>query len=124
MQPRISWNFPFAGFIVLLMSLLTNAGAPLPASGPIVSELAAIQQAITNFMTTHNFEAGTIALMKNSKMVLRQGYGWRDTNKTMVLHPDNLFRLASVSKPITGSAIKKLVSAGQISTSIKVYSYL
>jgi CubicO group peptidase (beta-lactamase class C family) len=120
MKPRISWKIAIAGSFVSLAS----AGAPLPASGPIVPELAPLQQAMTNFMTTHSFEAGTIALMKNSKMVLRQGYGWRDTNKTIVIHPDNLFRLASVSKTITGSAINKLVSAGQISASTKVYSYL
>jgi CubicO group peptidase (beta-lactamase class C family) len=79
---------------------------------------------MTNYMATHGFEAGTLALMRSSKLVLRQGYGWRDTYKTNVLHPDNLFRLASVSKTITGSAIRKLVNAGKFTTSTKVYSYL
>ena len=98
--------------------------SPVPASGPTVPELAPIEQAMTSYMSNHQFEAGTIALMHDSKLVLRQGYGWRDTNFTRVIHPDNLFRLASVSKTITAAAIYKMVDAGLLSTSTKVYSLL
>src|ERR1039457_445077 len=78
-----------------------NANAQTYGSGPIVPELAPLEQAMTNFLSAHQFEAGTLALMRDSKLVFRQGYGWRDTNFTTVIHPDNLFRLASVSKTIT-----------------------
>jgi CubicO group peptidase (beta-lactamase class C family) len=96
----------------------------LPASGPTVPELAPLEQAMTNCMVTNNFKAGTIALMKNSRLVFRQGYGWRDTNLSVVIHPDNIFRLASVSKPITISAITKLVNDGKLTMNTKVYSFL
>jgi N-acyl-D-amino-acid deacylase len=102
----------------------TGLPATLPASGPIVPELAPLQEAMTNYLFTHHFAAGTIALMHDSKLVLREGYGWRDTNFTTVIHPDNLFRLASVSKMLTASAIYKLVDAGKISTDTKIDSYL
>jgi len=124
MKAQVNRATLFAGLVALWASALRSAGAALPASGPIVPELAPLEQAMTNYLATHGFEAGTIALMKDSKLVLRQGYGWRDAYKTNALHPDNLFRLASVSKPITGSAIRKLVNAGQFSTSTKVYAYL
>jgi CubicO group peptidase (beta-lactamase class C family) len=105
---------------------LQGTGIPMnwPASGPIVPELAPLEYAMTNYLATHGFRAGTIALMYNSKLVFRQGYGWKDTNFTSVIHPDNLFRLASVSKMLTASAIYKLVDAGKISTSTPIYSYL
>jgi hypothetical protein len=95
-----------------------------PATGPIVPELAPLQQAMTNYLVSHQFEAGTIALMHDSKLVLREGYGWRDTNFTTLIHPDNLFRLASVSKMLTASAIQKLVDQGKITTGMTVYDYL
>ena len=76
-----------------------------------------MQQAMTNFMTQFQYSAGTLALMKDSKLVFRTGYGWRDTNKTIVIHPDNLFRLASVSKTITDVAIHKLVAEGRLTYS-------
>lgn len=110
--------------ILLLCAWRCLAQPVPPASGPIVPELAPLEQAMTNYLVTHHFEAGTLALMHDSKLVLRQGYGWRDTNLGIVIHPDNLFRLASVSKMFTASAIQKLVNAGKITTGTKIYSYL
>ncbi len=113
---------PFGAGIMYLQGV----GAPTdrPGSGPIVPELAPLEQAMTNFLAAHNFESGTLALMKDSKLVFRQGYGWRDTNFTTVIHPDNLFRLASVSKTLTASAIYKLIGAGKFTTNTTIYSYL
>ena len=102
----------------------TGIPAARPASGPIVPELAPLEEAMTNYLVSHQFEAGTIALMYNSLLVFRQGYGWRDTNFTQVIHPDNLFRLASVSKMLTASAITQLMDEGVISNGTLVYSYL
>lgn len=113
---------PFGGIIVHLRGV--GIPAARPGSGPVVPELGALEQAMTNYLVAHQFEAGTIALMHDSKLVLRQGYGWRDTNFTTVIHPDNIFRLASVSKMLTASAIQKLVDGGKITTSTKIYSYL
>ena len=105
---------------------LQGVGVPTnrPGTGPIVPELAPLESAMTNFLNAHNFSAGTLALMKDSKLVFRQGYGWRDTHFNSVIHPDNLFRLASVSKTLTASCIYKLVAAGKITTSTKIYDYL
>jgi CubicO group peptidase (beta-lactamase class C family) len=113
---------PYGGGIFYLQGV----GMPdnRPGSGPVVPELAPLESAMTNFLVAHNFEAGTLALMKDSKLVFRQGYGWRDNNFTKVIHPDNLFRLASVSKMLTASSIYKLVAAGKITTSTKIYDYL
>jgi N-acyl-D-amino-acid deacylase len=41
-----------------------------------------------------------------------------------VIHPDNLFRLASVTKMLTASSIYKLIAAGKITTSTKIYDYI
>ena len=104
------------------ITYLQGVGAPTnrPGSGPIVPELAPLESAMTNFLAAYNFEAGTLALMHDSKLVFRQGYGWRDTNFTAVIHPDNLFRLASVSKTITASAIYKLIGAGKFTTNTTI----
>jgi len=105
---------------------LQGVGMPAnrPGTGPVVPELARLESAMTNFLIAHNFDAGTLALMKDSKLVFRQGYGWRDAHFTTVIHPDNLFRLASVSKMLTASAIYKLVAAGKITPGTKIYDYL
>src|ERR1051325_5729808 len=79
---------------------------------------------MTNVMATLQYSAGTLALMKASKLVLRTAHCWRDTNKTLVINRVNLFRLASVSKTITAVAVHKLVNAGRLSYSPPIYSYL
>lgn len=109
---------------LLVATAIVLGANPTEAGGPLVPELLPLEQAMTNFMAGRGFNTGTLALMKDSKLVFRQGYGWRDANLTIPTHPDNLFRLASVSKPITGSAIRKLFNAGVISPSTKIYSYL
>src|SRR5580765_4744994 len=96
------------GFIVCLCLGVGIGSAQTYGTGPIVHELAPLESAMTNYLAAHQFGAGTLALMHGSKLVLRQGYGWRDSNFTTVIHPDNLFRLASVSKMLTESAIYKL----------------
>jgi CubicO group peptidase (beta-lactamase class C family) len=108
------------------ITYLQGVGAPTnrPGSGPVVTELAPLEQAMTNFLAAHQFEAGTLALMHDSKLVFRQGYGWRDTNFSKVIHPDNLFRLASVTKTLTASAIYKLIAAGNFTTNTTIYAYL
>ncbi len=113
---------PYGGGILYLQGVAMPTNRP--GSGPVVPELAPLESAMTNFLVAHNFAAGTLALMKDSKLVLRQGYGWRDNHFTKVIHPDNLFRLASVSKMLTASSIYKLVAAGKITTSTRIYDYL
>jgi CubicO group peptidase (beta-lactamase class C family) len=115
-------NPPFGPSIVNVHGI--GLPSARPATGPIVPELAPLQVAMTNYLVTHQFEAGTLALMYDTKLVFREGYGWRDTNFTTVIHPDNLFRLASVSKMLTSSAIAKLVDEGYITTNTLVYNYL
>ena len=55
-----------------------------PGTGPIVPELAPLEQAMTSFLAAHNFSAGTLALMKDSKLVFRQGYGWQSWSQSTV----------------------------------------
>ena len=114
---------PLAFSVCLLLSIGIGS-AQTYGSGPIVPELAPLESAMTNYLAAHQFEAGTLALMHGGKLVFRQGYGWRDPNLTAVIHPDNLFRLASVSKMLTESAIYKLVDAGKITLNTLAYSYL
>lgn len=121
LRPAIFW---WLSLLIVVPYFLRASGAALPVSGPIVPELQPLADAMTNFMSPRSFEAGTIALMKDDLLVLRQGFGWQNQSKTAVIHPDAIMRLASVCKPLTGSAITKLVKDGRLSYDTKVYSLL
>src|SRR2546426_8827608 len=65
---------PWAALAALLLLALGRAGLAAglpPASGLIVPELQPLEQAMTNFMAGFQYSAGTLALMKDSKLVLR-----------------------------------------------------
>jgi len=119
--------------ILLLLSATLRAAEPvdpqptarqLPATGPFVEYLAPVDAIMRSTMTEHHTLSGTIALMIDGRLVLREGYGWSSADCTIVTHPDTLFRLASVSKTLTHSAIEKLIQAGAIKRDMLVYPYL
>ncbi len=72
------------------------ADSALPASGPLVSQFSQVETVMRDVMAKHGVRAGTVAIMKDSKLVLREGFGWADANRTIVIHPDNLFRITAI----------------------------
>ena len=55
----------------------------------------------------------TIAISQNDKLVFAKSYGFGDMQAPQLTHPDDLYRLASDSKQLTGVAILKLIHDGQ-----------
>ena len=128
-------GFKFAAFFVLsLLSSLTfssssssqgisNAASPtiLPVTGIPVPELAAYDQVMQQYMEDRSIKAGALAVMKDGLIVFELGYGWRDQAGQIPLVYNDLFRWASIIKPVTAASIKKLADAGQLNTSDKVF---
>ena len=56
-------------------------------------------------MLDRQITAGTLAVMKDGEILLERGYGWLDEERTTLLPPDALLRLASVVKPMTAAAV-------------------
>ena len=55
----------------------------------------------------------TIAISQNDKLVFAKSYGFEDMQAPRLTHPDDLYRLESDSKQLTGVAILKLIHDGQ-----------
>lgn len=102
---------------------LRNIGG-IPVSGAPVPQLEVFDRAIVKFMRDRNIPAGTLAVMKNGRLLLAHGYGYSNHTRKQITPPESLMRIASVSKPITAAAIKKLMREGKISANTKVFSML
>ena len=50
-----------------------------------------------------------VAIVKDEKLIFAKGYGYADVEAKISASPEQLFRIASVSKLITAVAIMKLV---------------
>ena len=62
-----------------------------------------------SFMEARKVPGGALAVVKDRRLVYARGYGWADREAKIPVKPDSLFRIASVSKPITAVAVMKLV---------------
>lgn len=63
----------------------------------------------------------SLAIVKDGKLVYAKGYGYGIKEKKEIASATSLFRLASVSKPITSVAIMKLVEKGKLKLSDKIF---
>src|SRR5688572_23076083 len=84
----------------------------LPITGQAVPELASFDQIFPALMKTWKIPGGAVAVTFQGRLVYARGYGYADTLAKTPVAPDALFRIASVSKPITAVAALKLAEQG------------
>ena len=79
-----------------------------------------IRQAVQNFMTAYNVPGVSIAMTRNGALMFARGFGTADGAGTPVV-PSHLFRIASVSKPITAIAVFRAIEAGLLALTDRVF---
>jgi CubicO group peptidase (beta-lactamase class C family) len=92
-------------------------------TGPVVAELSVLDETMKNFMQSKNISAGSLAITHNSKLVFARGYTWSKADSP-VTEPSSLFRIASLSKPITSAGVLKLVEERRLGLDDKVMEIL
>jgi CubicO group peptidase (beta-lactamase class C family) len=76
-------------------------------------------------LATHDIAGATIAVVKNGQVLLAKGYGYADVEKkTPVSAEETLFRVGSVSKLFTWTAVMQLVEEDKLNLDSDVNSYL
>jgi len=76
------------------------------------ADIGFIDGKIQAYMQKHNLPGMSIGVVKDGRLVFAKGYGFADTQNQVKVNPAHLFRIASVSKPITGVAIMNLIEEG------------
>lgn len=80
-----------------------------------------VDTVVARFMKKYDVPGMSIAIAKDGKLVYAKGYGYANTTTGEKVTPSHLFRIASVSKPITAVAVLQLVETGQLSLDAKVF---
>ena len=91
-------------------------------TGPKVPELEGFDRMMREFMQARNIPGGSLAVTRDRRLVLARGYTGMDDG--YVVQPTSLFRIASISKPITAAAVMTLVQAGKLSLDAKMVDVL
>jgi len=88
--------------------------ADIPVSGAAVPGMGSYDQIIPDLMRKYAIPGGAVAVARDGKLIYARGFGYADVENKTPVQPDALFRIASVSKPITSAAIMKLVEEGKL----------
>jgi CubicO group peptidase (beta-lactamase class C family) len=92
----------------------TPAQPVIAISGAAVPGMASYDQVITAFMRKLSIPGGAVAVMRDGRLIYARGFGYADVENKTPVQPDALFRIASVSKTLTATAIMKLVEDGRL----------
>jgi CubicO group peptidase (beta-lactamase class C family) len=79
---------------------------------------------IQGFLEKHRLPGGAVAITDEGRLIYACGFGFADVDTRQPVRPDSLFRIASISKPITAVAVMQLVETGKLELDSPVLSVL
>lgn len=99
----------------LLAAVAVDSHAGLPVTGVPVSELSMFDDAMQTFMQANGITAGVLAVSRDGCVIYHRGFGWSFYSAPLRPLPEIApFRLASLEKPFTSAAVRKLVDDGAL----------
>jgi N-acyl-D-amino-acid deacylase len=94
------------------------------SSGEDDERFASFDRLMHEFMKEHSVPGASIAVTDKGRVVFARGYGYSDVVAKEVVQPANLFRIASISKPITAVAILQLIEQKKLKLDDTVFEVL
>jgi len=96
----------------------------IEVTGIPVAAMSSFDRVMVGLMMKWGIPGGALAVVKDGRLVLAHGYGLADTDAEQLVQPDSLFRICSISKPITAVAILKLLEEGRLNLDDKAFAIL
>jgi CubicO group peptidase (beta-lactamase class C family) len=121
-------NFPFylffliSGFELAIYSCSQpqKANEPIPV-GFLPDNIKTVDSLVGVFMQKYNVPGLSFTIARNDSIKIERCYGYADKDTKELMHPGNRFRIASISKSFTATAIMKLVEQGKLHLRDKVF---
>jgi N-acyl-D-amino-acid deacylase len=96
----------------------------VPVTGIAHPRLAPFDALLTSFLKRHQIPGAALAVTKDGRLVHARGFGYADVEAKTLVRPRSRFRIASISKPFTATAILMLVDQGKLRLDARVYDVL
>ena len=110
-------------FVAVLASC-QSCGTSAPPDDTGVTAEESFERVVTALMSKWNIPGGAVALARNGVPVMTAAYGTADKSASSPVTDDSLFRIASLSKPVTAAAILKLREAGLVDLGARAFDIL
>lgn len=91
-----------------------------PISGIANPELSPFDQLMTSFIEENKVPGASLAVTRFGKLIYARGFGLAEVHTKEIVEPGSLFRIASVSKPITAVAVLQLIQKGKLKFDDKI----
>ena len=92
--------------------------------GMIADSLAKIEDMVNSFVDANKYPGAVTLIAKNGKIIYESAIGWSDSARTEPYRKDHLFRMASMTKPLTSVAAMQLIEAGKLNLDDPVGNYI
>ncbi|MGD9342179.1 MAG: serine hydrolase domain-containing protein [Chromatiales bacterium] len=112
---------------VALIVLATGCGGGGGGSAPPATQSGGVERidaAMQDVMRRYSPPGIAVAVVRQAKLVFADAYGSADLGGREPLQPDHLFRVASVSKPISGIAALRAAEEGLLEIEAKAFEIL
>lgn len=91
-----------------------HTGGRIISTGRTDPRLKPLDNLMTTFLKQHNVPGASLAVMRHGRLVYSRGFGFADVDNKEPVQADSLFRIASISKPITAVAVLQLQDRGKL----------
>lgn len=107
---------------VLLGGLLCSLGVTAVAA--VSRPFESTQELIHNELRDHSIPSLSVAVARDGKILWEQGFGWADRERRLPATEHTAYPVASVTKPLTATALMTLVQAGKVDLDRPANDYL
>jgi len=122
----------FQSFLLLLFSLfsfyvsaqLDFGKSDLESVGFSSTKLSVLDSIMHAYVDNNDFSAIQTAIVKNGKIIHYDSYGYSEIATKKNLREDDIFRIASMTKPIVSVALMKLYEEGHFKLNDPVYKFI
>jgi CubicO group peptidase (beta-lactamase class C family) len=100
--------------VVALVASIASAQPVFTVTGQEVPAMAEFDEIMQDHMQRYDLDGAVLVITLNGRLIFARGYTWAAPGAE-VITPTHLFRIASMSKPITSVAIHQLIERGLLS---------
>ena len=96
----------------------------LPRTGSTEGDFGRLEDAFVSMLEQWQIPGAALGIDRPDAKEYRRGFGWADVSNCVPVAPNSLFRIASLSKPITACAVLKLAASGALDLDAPMMSVL